>query len=327
MSNLERKYFFKHVCNSFYTSMSMYKVLIFIAIILLIGTTACSQEAQDSVQPNYDQLPLSISDVKPLRSLIDAPMQDRLIEVLNKNKKWKRLIANKKMAVGLVDLRDPNNVKYARVNGNVMMYAASLPKIAILLAAEDALEKGELADSDSIQQDLRQMISKSNNQAATRMIDRLGYDKIEQVLKDPIYDLYDEDYGGGLWVGKRYAKLGARHPEPMKGLSHAATVSQVCRYYYMLAYGKLVSYDRSKIMLNMMVDPELHHKFVNTLDQVAPKAKIFRKSGTWKNFHTDSVLVWGPEWRRYILVALIEDPDGEKICRDLVTEMEKVLNH
>jgi len=305
----------------------MYKALISIAIILLIGTTACSQQTQDSVQPNYDQLPLRISDVKPLRSLIDAPMQDKLIEVLNKNKKWKRLIANKKMAVGLVDLRDPNNVKYARVNGNVMMYAASLPKIAVLLAAEDALEKGELVDSDSIQQDLRLMISKSNNQAATRMIDRLGYDKIEQVLKDPIYDLYDEDYGGGLWVGKRYAKLGARHPEPMKGLSHAATVSQVCRYYYMLAFGKLVSYDRSKIMLNMMVDPELHHKFVNTLDQVAPRAKIFRKSGTWKNFHTDSVLVWGPEWRRYILVALIEDPDGEKICRDLVTEMEKVLNH
>jgi len=305
----------------------MYKALISIAIILLVGTTACSQQTQDSVQPNYDQLPLRISDVKPLRSLIDAPMQDKLIEVLNKNKKWKRLIANKKMAVGLVDLRDPNNVKYARVNGNVMMYAASLPKIAVLLAAEDALEKGELVDSDSIQQDLRLMISKSNNQAATRMIDRLGYDKIEQVVKDPIYDLYDEDYGGGLWVGKRYAKLGARHPEPMKGLSHAATVSQVCRYYYMLAFGKLVSYDRSKIMLNMMVDPELHHKFVNTLDQVAPRAKIFRKSGTWKNFHTDSVLVWGPEWRRYILVALIEDPDGEKICRDLVTEMEKVLNH
>jgi beta-lactamase class A len=79
-------------------------------------------------------------------------------------------------------------------------------------------------------------------------------------------------------------------------------------------------------MLNMMVDPELHHKFVNTIEKVAPRAKIFRKSGTWKNFHTDSVLVWGPEWRRYILVALIEDPDGEKICRELVTEVEKVLN-
>jgi beta-lactamase class A len=253
-------------------------------------------------------------------------MQEKLIVELNKHGKWKRLINQKRMAVGLVDMRDPKNVKYARVNGNVMMYAASLPKIGILLAAEDALEKGELEDSDQIQSDLRLMISKSDNAASTRMIDLLGYDKIEQVLTDPLYDLYDEDYGGGIWVGKRYAKTGARHPEPLKGLSHAATVSQVCRYYYLLAYGKLVSFERSKMMLDLMVDPKLHHKFVNTLEDVAPKAKFFRKSGTWKNWHTDSVLVWGPD-RRYILVALIEDADGEKICRDLVWEAEKVLGY
>jgi beta-lactamase class A len=195
------------------------------------------------------------------------------------------------------------------------------------LAAEDAIERGELEETDEIKSDLRLMISRSDNAASTRMIDRLGYEKIEQVLTDPRYELYDEDYGGGLWVGKRYAKYGERYPDPLKGLSHAATVSQVCRYYYLLAYGKLVSFERSKIMLDMMVSPELHHKFVNTLDQVAPKAKLFRKSGTWKNFHTDSVLVWGPEWRRYILVALIEDPDGEKICRELVRQVEKVLQN
>lgn len=290
----------------------------------MVATISCSQEREE-IKPNYDQLPLSISDVKPLRDLVDAPLQEKLISQLNQNKKWKRLIDQKKMAVGLVDLRDPLDVKYARVNGNVMMYAASLPKIAVLLAAEDALEKGEMEETDEIKSDLRLMISKSDNAAATRMIDRLGYEKIASVLTDPKYDLYDDNYGGGLWVGKRYAKLGERYPEHIKGLSHAATVSQVCRYYYMLAYGKLVSFDRSKIMLDMMVDPDLHHKFVNSLNIVAPRAKLFRKSGTWKNFHTDSVLVWGPDGRRYILVALIEDADGEKICRDLVMEIEKVL--
>lgn len=287
-------------------------------------TAACSQEAIQQ-QATSTQLPLKVEDVKPLREAIDIPFQDKLVSQLNQNKKWKRLIEQKKMAVGLVDLRDPENVKYARVNGNVMMYAASLPKIAILLAAEDAIEKGEMEETEEIKSDLRLMISKSDNAASTRMIDRLGYEKIEQVLTDPLYELYDEDYGGGLWVGKRYAKYGERYPDPLKGLSHAATVSQVCRFYYLLVYGKLVSFERSRIMLEMMVNPDLHHKFVNTLDQVAPKAKIFRKSGTWKNFHTDSVLVWGPDGRRYILVALIEDPEGEKICRELVGVAEKVL--
>lgn len=308
--------------------MKLNKALLFFSLFILFSGYACTQdtiEAPEVPKPDYNTLPLAIEDIKPLRALIDTAFQEKLTAALNKNKKWKRLIEQKKMAVGLVDLRDPLEPKYARVNGNVMMYAASLPKIAVLLAAEDAIEKGELLESEEVKSDLRLMISKSDNEASTRMIDRLGYEKIEQVLTDPKYSLYDEDYGGGLWVGKRYAKLGARYPEPLKGLSHAATVSQVCRYYYMLAYGELVSPERSKIMLEMMVSPELHHKFVNTLDIVAPRAKVYRKSGTWKNFHTDSALVWGPDGRRYILVALIEDADGEKICRELVTIAESVL--
>ncbi|MCF8367534.1 MAG: class A beta-lactamase-related serine hydrolase [Bacteroidales bacterium] len=302
------------------------KMLIILLVFVSMGFLPTTQEIEKII-PKYDQLPLTIEDVKPLRELVDKPFEQKFLAELNKNKKWKRLIEQKKMAVGLVDLRDPAKAKYARVNGNVMMYAASLPKIAVLLAAEDAMEKGEMEETDEIKSDLRLMISKSDNAAATRMIDRLGYEKIENVLTDPRYDLYDEDYGGGLWVGKRYAKLGERYPDPIKGLSHAATVSQVCRYYYMLAYGKLVSYERSKVMLEMMVSPDLHHKFVNTLDKVEPKAKLFRKSGTWKNFHTDSVLVWGPEGKRYILVALIEDPEGEMICRQLVTTAETVLKN
>lgn len=262
--------------------------------------------------------------VASLRNLVDNNLETRLLDKLKENSKWSQLIDEKKLAVGLVDLNNPNMAKFARVNGNEMMYAASLPKIAVLFAAMDAFEKGELKETKEILHDMHIMISYSDNQASTRMIDRLGYDKIEKVLTDPQYSLYDEEHGGGLWVGKRYAASGQRHPDPIKGLSHAATVSQVCRFYYLLVQGQLVNYQRSKQMLDMMVDPALHHKFVSSLDQIAPRAKLFRKSGSWQNFHSDSILVWGPQ-RRYILVALTEDPDGEKIMRQLVYAIEEVL--
>ena len=245
--------------------------------------------------------------------------------VLNQNPQWRRLIRNKKLAVGLVDMRDADHAKFAQVNGQEMMYAASLPKIAILLAAMDAIDKGELRETAEVRQDMHLMITKSNNQASTRMIDRVGYKKIEQVLTDPRYALYDKARGGGLWVGKRYAAGGARNPEPMKGLSHAATVEQVCRYYYMVAKGQLISEERSKQMMEYLADPLLHHKFVNTLDQVAPNARLYRKSGSWRNYHSDSVLVWGDPSQRYILVALAEDPNGEQIIRKLVYAAEKAL--
>jgi len=266
------------------------------------------------------------STLKPLGSLFNKDLQKELELQLNKNPKWKNLIQQNKLAVGVIDLSDQNHIEYARINGNNMMYAASLPKIAILLAAMDALEKGELKETPEITNDMKIMISKSNNQAATRMIDRLGFDKIESVLTDEKYQLYDEDHGGGLWVGKRYASSGATNREPLKHLSHAATVNQVCRFYYLLANGKLVSNDRSKQMLAIMEDPALHHKFVNTLDQIAPEARLFRKSGSWRNFHSDSILVWGKDpKRRYILVALVEDAAGEKIIRNLVKPIEKAL--
>jgi len=266
------------------------------------------------------------STLKPLGSLFNKDLQKELELQLNKNPKWKNLIQQNKLAVGVIDLRDQNHIEYARINGNNMMYAASLPKIAVLLAAMDALEKGELKETPEVTNDMKIMISKSNNQAATRMIDRLGFDKIESVLTDEKYQLYDEDHGGGLWVGKRYASSGATNREPLKHLSHAATVNQVCRFYYLLANGKLVSTNRSKQMLAIMEDPALHHKFVNTLDQIAPEARLFRKSGSWRNFHSDSILVWGKDpKRRYILVALVEDVSGEKIIRNLVKPIEKAL--
>ncbi|MFC2102571.1 serine hydrolase [Bacteroidota bacterium] len=299
-------------------------LLIFILTSILLAFSGCDQKKELKQQP--DNIPVVIQDsLRSLRTLVDDKLQQELIRKLNKKPKWARLINQKKMAIGLVDLRDAYNVKYARVNGNVMMYAASLPKIAILLAAEDALEKGELADSPEVRSDMRNMISRSNNEAATRMMDRIGFKKIESVLTDPKYDLYDDAYGGGLWVGKRYSKFGDRYPEHIKGLSHAATVSQVCRFYYMLAFGQLVSFERSKQMLEMMGDPELHHKFVNSIEKIAPKAKLYRKSGSWQNFHSDSILVWEQDGRKYIVVALIEDPDGEKIIRDLAYVIEDVL--
>ena len=274
-----------------------------------------------------NELPLQIdnSKIKPLQKLLDSSLQTNLRDELASHPEWNDLIVQKKMSVGLVDLSDPENVRFARVNGNHMMYAASLPKIAILLAAMDAIEKGELKETAEVKKDMRLMISKSDNSAATRMIDRVGYEKLESVMTDPKYAFYDEQKGGGLWVGKRYAAKGRRYPEPLKGLSHAATTRQVCSFYYQLAMGNLISTARSKEMLEIMKNPALHHKFVNTLDKIAPNADIYRKSGSWRNFHSDSALVWGPN-RQYIIVALIDNDYGEQIIRKLVKPLERVLN-
>lgn len=292
-----------------------------IAGTLLCTFTLSAQELPIAVNCDTDNSQCSID---PIYDLYSNNLQSELEREINKNPRWKNLVGKNMMSVGIVDLTNLNDIQYAGINDTYMMYAASLPKIAVLLAAMDAIDKGELEDTPEVRNDMRIMISKSNNQATTRMIDRVGYAKIEQVLRMPKHKLYDEKEGGGLWVGKRYAAGGKRSPDPMKGLSHAATTRQVCSFYYQLAMGNLVSEERSAEMLEIMEKPALHHKFVNTLDRIAPKARVFRKSGSWKNFHSDSVLVWGPD-RKYIMVALIDNDYGEQIMRDLVIPLEKVI--
>jgi beta-lactamase class A len=159
------------------------------------------------------------------------------------------------------------------------------------------------------------------------MIDRVGFDRIEDILTDPRYELYDPKRGGGLWVGKRYAKKGKRYPDPLMGISHGASVTQVCRFYYLLAMGKLVNPSECKRMLDMLEDPKVHHKFVYALDRIVPDARVYRKSGTWRQWHADSAMVWGPEWRRYIVVGLIDDPNGEQILRNLLPVVDGLMKN
>ena len=289
--------------------------------LLLFGFSAFGQDMVDLGIP----FATDSYDFCPLEGCENTDLQIDLTRRIEANPKWKKLIQKKKLSISLVDLSNVEDARFAQINGNEMMYAASLPKIAVLLAAMDAIEKGELIETAEVSKDMQLMIAKSDNRASTRMIDRLGFEKIEKVLTDPKYDLYDEYYGGGLWVGKRYGSGGGRYPDPMEGLSHAATAFQVARFYYMMAFGQLVSQERSEQMLNIMVDPKLHHKFVNTYDKIAPQAKLFRKSGSWSVFHSDSIMVWGPK-RQYILVALVEDGDGENIIRQLGKAVDQIMH-
>ncbi len=273
------------------------------------------------------ELPVAVPQ-ESWRSLYDAvdPALERALRAeLEKRPAWRDLVRRKKLAVGLVDLTDPAAPRFARVNGRTMMYAASLPKIAILLAAYVAFEDGHLKETPEIKADLAAMIRTSDNPAATRMIDRLGFDKIAAVMTDPRFELYDEERGGGLWVGKRYAKEGRRVGDPLRDISHAATVTQVCRFYYLVATGRVLSPERSRQILADLGDPGLHHKFVGVVEKRAPRARLFRKSGSWRVWHSDSILVWGPTWRRYILVAMVESPQGDEVIRGLVPVAESLL--
>ena len=272
-------------------------------------------------------LPLAVSgsDWQPLSQRGDQRLQAKLEQALKQHAAWQPLLIQGKMSVGLVDLSNPKTPRFAQVNGNAMMYGASLPKLMVLLAAFQGFEDGSLKETSEVHRDLIEMIRRSDNPAASRMIGRIGLKKIDALASDRRYRFYDPQKGGGIWLGGTYVVGGEHNPEPITGLSHTATAYQLCRFYYLLAYGRLISPERSRQMLKILAFPDLPGKFVSVLETSVPPNYLYRKSGEVRGFHADSILVWDTGWRRYILVAMIDDAGGEQILKDLVPVAEQVL--
>ncbi|MGQ9919725.1 MAG: serine hydrolase [Desulfobacca sp.] len=272
-------------------------------------------------------LPLSVPPARwrPLAECQDVSLQKALTGALGQRPSWRELLAARRLAVGLVDLADPRVPRFAQVNGDTMMYAASLPKIVVLLAAFHGMAAGRLPETPQMWRELRAMIRESSNPAAAWLIQRLGLPYIQSILFQPHYRFYRPRQGGGLWVGSTFASGGPQAPEPLQDLTQAATATQVCRFYYLLASGRLLNPAACRQMLEIMAYPGLKDKFVAALDGTVPPDHLFRKNGTFSTTHVDSVLVWGQGWRRYILVGLVEDARGEQVLRELLPLAERVL--
>ncbi len=230
----------------------------------------------------------------------------------------------KNLCIALVDVTDSADPQVALVNGNHMMYAASLPKIAILLGAFEQIEKGSIPADRTTYDTLTRMIRKSSNRAATTMLNRVGMDFLSDLLQSPKYRLYDTNKNGGLWVGKEYGKNPAKKRDPLHNLSHGATVLQVARYYYLLDTGRLVSPEQSQEMKKILGNPGIHHKFVKGLEERRPGAKIFRKSGSWRDYHSDSALI-ERDGHRYIAVALAKSPKGGAWLSKIIVALDDII--
>jgi beta-lactamase class A len=213
------------------------------------------------------------------------------------------------LAISLLVLTDLDHPRLAQVNGHSMLYAASLPKIAILLGAAVAIEEGRLTPDPALRADIENMIRHSCNACANRVLAEVGREALLEILQSPRYALYDPLRGGGLWVGKEYARNPAYQRDPLNGLSHGATTFQVARFYCHLHRGTLVSPEQDRMMLQALSRPGIEHKFVKGLSSVEG-LELYRKSGTWRSFHADSVLVRSGE-HAYVLAALADDPEGE----------------
>lgn len=252
----------------------------------------------------------------------DPVLQQQLESILAKLK-LSRAARRKNLAVVLVDVTDLDEPRVAAVNGDHMIYAASIPKLAILLGAFIEVREGNMKLDIETRESLTRMIRFSSNVDATRMLNRIGKKRLLEILQSEEFELYDPEVNGGLWVGKEYGKSAAYARDPLHNFSHGATAMQVARFYYLLETGRVVGERLSVVMKSMLGDPGIKHKFVKGL-AAYPDAEIYRKSGSWKRWHGDSAIVEVGKLK-YIVVGLAEDRKGGEWLSRMIKPIHELM--
>ncbi len=285
------------VCN-------MRRAIAFIAVLVLCGAAAAAP-APDAPLPPDPQLQRSLEE---------------MVRKLNLS----RAAADQRLAISLVDVTNINEPRYAGVNDRHMMYAASLPKIAVLVAGFERIRAGLMEYTPSIKDMFVRMTRFSSNIEATKAIHKIGFDYIAQVLTGPKYRFYDPQTDGGLWLGKAYGGPDDRwRRDPLHNISHGATSLQVARFFVLLEQGQLVSPEYSAEIKDILSNPGIHHKFVKGLDS-KPGCQIYRKSGTWMSWHSDAALV-EHNGKKYVAVALMDDNRGAEIFPKLIVKVDDLF--
>lgn len=253
----------------------------------------------------------------------DSALQAGLDRVLA-TQPFRSLAARGKLSVALVDLSQPGVIRYAALDDDRMRYAASLPKVAIMMGVFCEIDAGRLSYSPALRRKMERMIRNSDNPTSSELIELIGFEAIANCLRDPQYDLYDPDRQGGLWVGKDYGgDLGYWERDPISNISHGATARQVARFLVMMDRGELVSPWASAEMKTIMANPAIKHKFVLGLEE-RPNSRIFRKSGTWRNWHADAAIV-ERAGKKYVAVALLET-SAKGTLRQLIVKLDDLIH-
>lgn len=276
----------------------------------------CAEGSTGSARPSTQPIDAYTLDYD---SPLDPQLQ-RHLEEIDTRLREKLGMSTDDTAAGLLDLA---RVRLALVRPDRVEYAASVPKVGILLAYFQLNPSAVTKLAADTQHELGLMAKASSNEMAAKYSQLLGLKAIQRVLNEQGF--YDEQRGGGIWVGKHYGKSAERYPDPVGGHSHAATVRQLVRYFLLLEQGRLISPEASRKMHEIFASPDIPHdkiKFVKGLK--GRDVQIIRKWGDWEDWHHDAAVIQGKD-RRYILVAMTKHEKGDDYLVALAQAVDDLM--
>ncbi len=190
----------------------------------------------------------------------------------------------------------------AGVDAEAPVPAASVIKVPIMVAVQNAWRTGFLTRTAIDERRLRAMITESDNPAADMLIDRAGMSQINTWL-------LEQGYSGTNLLHK----LGG----PRREGPNVVTAREMTRMLMDIANGRLVSANASAEMRRLLLDQTRRARIPAGL----PAGTVVgNKTGTLNGVVNDVAFVEAPRGKRYALAVLItragaEGPAAQAIAR------------
>ena len=332
------------------------KLRIFIAFLLIFNFAFVSVSAQKNRQ--LAESPALTEMQRARASSFAAESSPQLQSLVNRaagetlNKFAAKNLTPDRLAVTLIDLRDPNNLKIADFHGEQPIYPASVVKLFYLAAMARWLEDGKLTETPELRRGLRDMIVDSSNDATHYIVDvltgahgggelsgkeleqwafkrnavnryfaSLGYENINVNQKTYCEDLYGRE--------RQFWNNGA--------VRNKLTTNATARLLAEIALGKSVNSKRSREMMELLkrdqfkesADADSQNTGFTGIALKNPGIKLWSKAGWTSKSRHDAAYVETPENLKFVLVTFTENVANErdiipKIARIVLDELGKI---
>ncbi|SRR5579884_148533 len=210
--------------------------------------------------------------------------------------------------VGLVGLNLATNERVA-VSPDAVLPSASVLKLGIMVTLYQEASDGHLTWTDAVRQDLSRMISVSDNDAANRLMDLVGVDRVNAVL---------EDYG------LRHTQLrnhfsSTRSPAQPGG--NLTTAADMARLLQLLATDRLVDSRASAEMRALLSTTEDFSKLARALP---PDVRIEHKSGWYPGVANDVGIIHGHRGT-YVLAVMTSGSTSDEAGNQLIADLSRLV--
>lgn len=198
-----------------------------------------------------------------------------------------------------------SNRDIASVNADAKMQSASVIKLFIMATAYDEMAKGNMVPTE-VSSDIKLMITQSENFATNRMIDRLGFDKINNYIRSNGYTNTE--------LNRYMLKSNANGDNYTSSKDAAKILENIYNH-------KCVSYEASEQMMAYLKAQQLRSKIP---DGVPSGVQTANKTGELDTVENDAAIVFKDN-APYVLVVMSSGLSDTAKARQNIVDISKIV--